>query len=499
MKRLLLFFTFVMLTCGFIFSCYSSGTNEESNAQSTQTAAVTQGSGDNTGSAADISTTVNNTSNADTELTVNNTTSSDTGSTLTKMTAAEQKAFLKTYIALGDSLSHGCQSLNVEENRQYYSWPAQLARVMGTEFNQPLIEYPGVGMPNIEDAFRNGWFDTWSGTISKFIKCMLYWHRVDRYDNQANLNNFSMAGACVDDLISYDGSKKVTTITDTLIMSMVGMMNPWICAVVGLVPANSKSALDQALDRDPTFITVLIGNNDIIFATILGDDAASLMTDMDTWKGYWDTMVAKIKAKKSVKGVLLITLPDNTDIPYLQPVNNKYNTVSADADIPAGSKVPFFSTRSSCVADVMTPAQVAVVHNRVVAVNDIIKATATAEKWALLDVYGLVKKELPDGMTLLYGDGTKSSIKIKADYATGGFFSLDGIHPTSTAYAHLANEAGKAINSYYGTSIPLIDEIAVWEKDSLLQDPIDPRDYPAQMGNMTYLFNIFCRIMAQLL
>ena len=469
MKKLLVIITF-LIAGGFLVSCESTSADSTVNTSAVETVddtAVTGGDG--------------------------------TASATEKMTAAEQTEFFKTFVTIGDSLTHGCQSLNVEENRQYYSWPAQLARVMGTEFNQPLIEYPGIGMPNIEDAFREGWFDTWYSTITKFIKCMMYWYRVDRYDNQANLNNFAMAGACVDDVVSYDGTKTLTSITDTLLMSLVGIMNPWICSVVGLVPAKEKSALDQALDRDPTFMAVLIGNNDIIFATIMGDDAKLLMTDIDTFTGYWNTIITKIKAKKSIKGVLLITLPDSTDIPFLQPINNPYHTVTEGADIPEGSKVPFFSTRSSCVSDVITPDQILNIHNRILEVNDIIRKTAAAENWALLDIYQLVKDQLPGGMKLRYSDGSESNIAITADYATGGFFSLDGIHPTSTAYAHLANEAGMAINAFYGTKIPMIDEMAVWEQDSLLQDPIDPRDYPDQMGNMSYLFNIFCRIMAQLM
>ncbi len=422
---------------------------------------------------------------------------STSDSSTVKMSAAEQAEFFKTYVALGDSLSQGCQSLNVEQGRQYYSWPAQLARAIGTEFNQPLIEFPGVGMPNIEDAFKNGWFDTWAKTAAKLLKTMLYWHRVDRYADQAKLNNFAISGATVDDILAYDG-KKITRISDSLIMTMVGIFNPWVSSVVGLNPMTAKSAIDQALDRDPTFITILLGNNDIIFATIMGDDSSALMTDVDKWKANWDALVAKIKAKSTVKGVLLVTLPDNTDIPFLQPAANKYCTISEGADIPEGSKVPFFSTRVSKPADVITPAQIEVVHNRVVAVNEIIKQTAETENWALCDVYTYVKNNM-NSMKLRYANGTASNIEINYDYATGGFFSLDGIHPSSTGYAHLTNEAIKATNSHYGTSIPMLDEVAVWEKDTLQQDPIDPREYPDQMGNMTYLFNTFVRIMAQII
>ncbi|NLV67893.1 MAG: hypothetical protein GXY14_09500 [Spirochaetes bacterium] len=255
MRKFLLAFL-LMTACGFMLSCESAGSGDSADTTASEIIENTNDTGDTVWD-------------------------SGTGSSVEKMTAAGQKEFFKVYVSLGDSLTQGCQGINVEENRQYYSYPAQFARAVKTEFNQPLIEFPGIGMPNPEDAFKKGWFDTWASTISRFIKTFMYWYRADRYDNQANLNNFGISGATIDDLISYDGTKKITDITDSLLIQVVGLMNPFICSVVGLNPAASKSALDQALDRDPTFVSVWIGNNDTIFATIMGDDGKLLMTDLD--------------------------------------------------------------------------------------------------------------------------------------------------------------------------------------------------------------------------
>ncbi|HPS57530.1 MAG TPA: SGNH/GDSL hydrolase family protein [Spirochaetota bacterium] len=469
MRRLLIIIAF-LIAAGFTLSCESTNADDTSNSSAIETTDETV-SPDGIG----------------------------TASSVEKLTASEQKDFFKTYVSLGDSLTQGCQGINVEESRQYYSYPAQFARAVKTEFNQPLIEFPGIGMPNPEDAFKKGWFSTWASTISRFIKTFMYWYRADRYDNQANLNNFGISGATVDDLISYDGTKKITDITDSLLIQVVGLMNPFICSVVGLNPAASKSALDQALDRDPTFVSVWIGNNDTIFATIMGDDGMLLMTDLDKWKASWDILVAKIKAKKSIKGVVLINLPDNTMISYLQPLHNKYTTITEGADIPEGSKVPVFSTRVSCVADVITPEQIKTIQERIIAINKIINETAKKEGWALVDAYTMIRTELVAGVALTRSDGTQSNIVVNGDYATGGFMSLDGIHPCSTGYAIVANRMARAVNETYGTSIPLIDEVEVWKNDSLNQDPIDPRDYPAQMGNLTYIVNTMVRLMAQLM
>jgi len=471
MRKFLLAFL-LMTACGFMLSCESAGSGDSADTTASEIIENTNDTGDTVWD-------------------------SGTGSSVEKMTAAGQKEFFKVYVSLGDSLTQGCQGINVEENRQYYSYPAQFARAVKTEFNQPLIEFPGIGMPNPEDAFKKGWFDTWASTISRFIKTFMYWYRADRYDNQANLNNFGISGATIDDLISYDGTKKITDITDSLLIQVVGLMNPFICSVVGLNPAASKSALDQALDRDPTFVSVWIGNNDTIFATIMGDDGKLLMTDLDKWKASWDILVAKIKAKKPVKGVVLINLPDNTMIPYLQPLHNKYTTITEGADIPEGSMVPVFSTRVSCVADVITPQQIKTIQDRIIAINKIINATAKKEGWALVDAYTMIRTELVAGVALTRSDGTQSNIVVNGDYAYGGFMSLDGIHPCSTGYAIVANRMARAVNETYGTSIPLIDEVEVWKNDSLNQNPIDPRDYPAQMGNLTYIVNTMVRLMAQ--
>ncbi len=473
MRRLLLSFVF-LIAFGFMLSCDSIDANDSDGLAAIETTEESSSS-------------------------VSNTTQIQGDSAGDTITAAEQKAFFKTYVSIGDSLTQGCQGLNVEENRTHYSYPAQLARAIGTGFNQPLIEFPGVGAPNPEDAVKNGWYDTWSITISKLIKTFMYWHRVDRYDNQANLNNFGIAGATLDDILSYDGTKKITDLADSPLMSLVGLMNPWICSVVGLNPAKAKSAVEQALDRDPTFVSIWIGNNDTIFGTIMTDDNNFVLTDIDKWEANWEILVAKIKARKSIKGVVLINLPDNTLIPYLQPVPNKYCAVTEGADIPAGSRAPFFSTRVSKVADVITPDQIKTIQDRTIAINEIINATAEEEGWALVDAYSMIRNELSVGVALTRANGTKSDIVVNGDYAIGGFMSLDGIHPCSTGYAIIANRIAKAVNETYGTSIPVIDEVAVWKKDTLCQDPVDPRDYPAQMGNMTYIFNTFSRIMGQLL
>ena len=50
-----------------------------------------------------------------------------------------------------------------------------------------------------------------------------------------------------------------------------------------------------------------------------------------------------------------------------------------------------------------------------------------------------------------------NGIHFTSAYVEGGFFSLDGVHPTSQGYAIAANEFIKTINTKFGASIPLVD------------------------------------------
>jgi hypothetical protein len=50
----------------------------------------------------------------------------------------------------------------------------------------------------------------------------------------------------------------------------------------------------------------------------------------------------------------------------------------------------------------------------------------------------------------------------------GGLFSLDGIHPTNTGYAILANLFIKTMNSNLNTNIPSVDVNRVAQKDPLV-------------------------------
>jgi hypothetical protein len=78
--------------------------------------------------------------------------------------------------------------------------------------------------------------------------------------------------------------------------------------------------------------------------------------------------------------------------------------------------------------------------------NQIIKQKATQYGIALADMHSFFKK-INQGFTT-------NAVNVNGEFVSGGFFSLDGFHPTEKGSNLLAIEFIKAINIHYGATIP---------------------------------------------
>ncbi|MDH3342284.1 MAG: G-D-S-L family lipolytic protein [Gammaproteobacteria bacterium] len=100
---------------------------------------------------------------------------------------------------------------------------------------------------------------------------------------------------------------------------------------------------------------------------------------------------------------------------------------------------------------VLIPEEKALVAAATSAFNANIKAAADANpNLILVDSSAIMQEISTTGID--YGTGA-----INATYATGGAFSLDGIHPTARGYAVVANRIIDAINDGFNASIPAVN------------------------------------------
>ena len=447
------------------------------------------------------------------------------------------RADFSTFVAIGDSLTAGYADGALYRDAQLNSFPAimaqQFALVGGGAFSQPemLPEKTGSLFFGVVDLMR-----------------------IDRLVLVATGDPDSPA-APVEIMPSISSDIAIETIpglhnnigvpgAKIFHAPAVGYGNP---AGLGTTAnpyfirfANNQatsSMLSDAMDQNPSFFTLWLGNNDFLLYALDGADATvsgESVTALGTMTASFDALLLGLKTANN-KGVL-INVPDVSTIPYfttvpynaipltaqnvadLTPVALGYNAIvdgalgagSTEAAarrlsfqegqnpilindetltdlsgalagtgleglararpatakdyivLPASAKIGVDSAGSYGIsvplvdADVLTEAEI---RDEIEAVrnpfNDYVEAAAAENPdLLLLDAEALLV-EL-DTTGILYGSGGISST-----FATGGGFSLDGVHPTARGYAVIANEIFKAINEGFDAYIP----------------PVDPSDY----------------------
>ena len=102
---------------------------------------------------------------------------------------------------------------------------------------------------------------------------------------------------------------------------------------------------------------------------------------------------------------------------------------------------------------VLTIQEQAAVEVAVTSYNQTIAALAEANGLALVDANSLLTELSQTGFPL--SDGSV----VTSVFATGGGFSLDGVHPSPRGYAILTNAFADAINAQYGSNLPGVDPL----------------------------------------
>jgi hypothetical protein len=95
-----------------------------------------------------------------------------------------------------------------------------------------------------------------------------------------------------------------------------------------------------------------------------------------------------------------------------------------------------------------------------VGLNAIIAVQAATHRAVVVDLFSLI-----DG---LHANGYKvNNVTLTTDFL-GGLFSLDGLHPTNTGYALMANQFIRTINTAFKTNIPPADVSNIAAHDPLV-------------------------------
>lgn len=368
------------------------------------------------------------------------------------------------YVALGNSLTAGYQSGGINDSTQKESYAYLLARqAMNTYFAYPQLAGRGCAPPVVDFQTQ----ERVGGPTVTDKTCDL------RTDSSvtAVLNNVAVPGAT-----SLDPFSASTDASNALTTFILG----------------GRTQVQAALQADPTFVSVWIGNNDVLEAAVSGLLTATPgvsrgVTPLATFTANLDQTVDPLAAAPSMKGGALIGVVNVTSVPILFPAAALFNPqFKAGFDSYAGTATTLLP---SC-----TPTSQALISFRIV--SEIRKYVATGGKEGHPPVIACAKGQFPQSALVgevfvldpqeiatltqavgqynaaiqakanslgwAYYDPNPELVALKQSGAIptvpnlasatntfGDYISLDGVHPRRPAHVLLANGLALAINQKY--------------------------------------------------
>ncbi len=178
-------------------------------------------------------------------------------------------AVAPVYVAIGDSLTAGIQNLGLKRSWQDDSYPAVIARELGSaEFVQPLVADPGIGAPR-EAADRLMEPLSYDADRNRIVQDPLDFGVLGalsllvNYDYPSPYHNLGVPGADAAGLLTFESDRSIilnagSASTNDLLYYYV-LRDDFI-----LDPRFGDTVIEQATARNADVITLWIGHNDVL-------------------------------------------------------------------------------------------------------------------------------------------------------------------------------------------------------------------------------------------
>jgi hypothetical protein len=327
---------------------------------------------------------------------------------------------------------------------------------------------------------------------------------------------------------------------DNCVLGMNGKPIPFFDLILRNSALNLGTQFQQAKILQPTFLTLWIGNNDVLIFAGSGGVTPSSPTDPQTFAFLYSQLADSINSLGAQ--VVVANIPNITVIPYFTTVgpqmafNIPWGVIAA-----MGAPGLFYQKHGEIISptsyadslDLLTGV-ILVTLPGITYANENILGQPTGKYYrdnnmdipAGIDTtkpFGFhPQNPWPDGLTLdadeivttadavtqynntiqsiaddngwglvdingifnmirandFTGGTDYNGIKFKTFYVEGGLFTLDGTHPTSQAQGIIANEFIKVINEKFDATIPLIDVSTIPGSLSFAGQSLGKKGYP---------------------
>jgi len=361
-------------------------------------------------------------------------------------------AMFQRYVAMGNSITAGVQSAGINDSTQKQSYAAVMAAAMGSPFYYPSLNAPGCPPPltNIFTGARVG-----GGTSTT---CAFRNQNIPPF-----LTDVAVPGADVID--GYANFPVLGTNSSALTLLMLG----------------GRTQTQAMMDARPTFVSVWLGNEDLLGGAEAGD--TTLATDTAVFRAEYAHVLDSIQATGASALLIAVGLGhfvNNVVLPFFSRGSTWFGLASAGAFSPAPFTVAancapprgdtvFVSfaygfgllataqtgtpTTLDCTAPpVDEPPEVAFFVRLQLEYNGIIQTLAAAHGWAFSDSVNTTLDSLA-GVPNQFAPFPNTAAACSGS-PFGLAFSCDGIHPSQATQRLIARKLVRAINEKYGSAIP---------------------------------------------
>jgi lysophospholipase L1-like esterase len=365
--------------------------------------------------------------------------------------SADAQPVFSRYVALGDSYMAGVVSNALVETHQQRSIPALIARQAGVAvFQQPLVSEPGIPAELTLMSLGPGSIIAPKAATPGTPRNAAL---------AASYNNLAVPNSSLADLQSRAADS--------------GGMHD-------LVLRGKGTALAQATAQRPTFVTLWIGNDEILAAVLRGRAIeGQTLTPTETFRGDLQNV---IKILRGIGATVVVgNILDLTAIPFASTLKPYVvDPATGEAVLLNGSRVPLLGpsgplTDGTLVTLVASPllaqgtgvpvsvggkgtplpdeaildaAEQAQIRVRVTELNRVITDVCQAARVPVVNMNGFYTDFLRRGRYV-------GGIQLSNAFLSGGFWSYDGMHPNELGYAIVANEWIAAINDAGGSVAPV--------------------------------------------
>jgi lysophospholipase L1-like esterase len=354
-------------------------------------------------------------------------------------------------VVLGDGISAGFAGFRLTAAAQNQAWPVLAVRQMGAYIAVPEIRDSGqVGVVNSYQPLR--------GLLPQVPQ-----HGERALPFPFFSMNLSIPFLRAGDSLRLrpqpkrDGLNLIVAIEGDLLTSFANAIlgGPYLV----LEPPVLLTQAEYAAILNPSLAFIQLGFSDVAEAAVAND--ASRITSTASFTADYTQLLARMTATDAT--VIAMTVPDPTDTAYFASIDElagRYGLSSADLrtrfNLAAGDLLTLGGMvevadalrgrRGNALSrgSVLSASVAAAVRGAVSGYNSAIRTAAQGTRAQVFDLAGFLRQVKTSGARL-------GNVSVTGVYL-GGFYSEDGIYPSATGHALLANAVLQFLNSTYGAN-----------------------------------------------